>query len=42
MSVVVTGAEIERSASVSPVPTDVQVAKVAGSKTPERCLYSFG
>ena len=32
MGVVVTGAEIERSASVSPVPTDVQVAKVAGAK----------
>ena len=32
MGVVVTGAEIERSASVSPVPADVQVAKVAGAK----------
>jgi hypothetical protein len=32
MGVVVTGAEIERSASVSPVPADVQVHKVASAK----------
>ena len=29
---VVTGAEVERSARVVPVPADVQVAKVAGAK----------
>jgi N-acetylglucosamine-6-sulfatase len=32
MGVVVTGAELERSVSVSPVPADVQVQKIAGSK----------
>ena len=32
VGIVVTGAEVERSASVSPVPEDVQVQKVAGVK----------
>ena len=32
IGVVVTGAEVERSASVLPVPEDVQVQKVAGAK----------
>ena len=39
MGVVVTGAELERTVSVSPVPTDVQVQKIAGSNLGTWCLF---
>ena len=40
VGIVVTGAEVERSASVSPVPEDVQVQKLAGVSLGTLSLFS--